>query len=248
MLTKNKIKFVKSLHLKKYRKKEQSFIAEGAKTVLELLHSHYHVTTLICTPVFFHEYKNIVNKGKYEIIEASEKELSEIGTFATNNAAIAIVQTQENKFLGADQGELVLALDDVRDPGNLGTIIRIADWYNIKKIICSETTAELYNPKVINASMGSFTRVNLYYTDMEDYLKSCKVKIMGAYLEGEDIHTLSGRQEGIILMGNEAKGISPVLEKFVTQKIHIPRYGKAESLNVAIATAVICDNLRRGDK
>lgn len=245
MLTKNKIKYVKSLQIKKYRKKEQSFIAEGAKTVLELLQSHYQVTTLICTEVFLQEHKNIINNHKYEIIVASEKELSEIGTFTTNNAAIAVAKIQENQLIKVEKEELALALDDVRDPGNLGTIIRIADWYNIKKIICSETTAELYNPKVINSSMGSFTRVNLYYVDLQNYLKDIGTAVYGAYLEGENVHTLSDKNNGIILMGNEAKGISPSLETFVTQKIHIPKYGHAESLNVAIATAVICDNFRR---
>jgi RNA methyltransferase, TrmH family len=245
MLTKNKIKYIKSLQLKKYRKKEQSFIAEGAKTVLELLHSDHQITTLVCTDLFLQEHKNITNNGDYEIIQVSEKELSSLGTFENNNTALAVARMKENRPVNLSEGEFAIALDDVRDPGNLGTIIRIADWYGIKKLICSDNTAELYNPKVINSSMGSFTRVEVSYCDLEEFIRKCSVPVYGAFLEGENVHQLKQEAAGVILMGNEANGISAGVASLISRKINIPRFGQAESLNVAIATAVLCDNLIR---
>src|SRR5690606_15106813 len=132
-----------------------------------------------------------------------------------------------------------------RDPGNLGTIIRIADWYGIKKLIFSEETADIYNPKVLNASMGSFTRISFFYTDLEEYLRGIPFPVYGAFLEGENLHRKNFKPEGIILMGNESNGISGKLASLVTDKLTIPPFGQAESLNVAVATAVICDNFRR---
>jgi RNA methyltransferase, TrmH family len=246
MLSKNKIKYIKSLQLKKNRKKEQSFIAEGAKTVLELINSDYRISTLVCTDEFLQQHKSIINNNKYEIIEVTENELSDLGTFSSNNAALAVASIKENKELYIGNNEFAIALDDVRDPGNLGTIIRVADWYGIKKIICTETTAELYNPKVINATMGSFTRVQLYYTDLITYFQKYNFPVYGAFLDGENVHSAIFENEGFLLLGNEANGISIELDALVSKKINIPKYGGAESLNVAIAAAVICDNVFRG--
>jgi TrmH family RNA methyltransferase len=138
-----------------------------------------------------------------------------------------------------------LMLDDIRDPGNLGTIIRTADWYGIKNIIVSEETADVYNSKVIQSSMGSFIRVNVFYTSLEEYLGKNKLPVFGTFLDGDNAHTLNFGLGGIVVIGNEANGISKAVERFVTRRITIPRFGHAESLNAAIATAVICDNLRR---
>jgi TrmH family RNA methyltransferase len=136
-------------------------------------------------------------------------------------------------------------LDDIRDPGNLGTILRIADWYGIRKLICSSSTADVYNPKVISASKGSFTRVEWYYCELNAYLKERSVPVYGAFLDGANVHTHGFEKSGYIVLGNEANGISFEVEQLVSQRITIPRFGGAESLNVGIATAIICDNLRR---
>jgi TrmH family RNA methyltransferase len=136
-------------------------------------------------------------------------------------------------------------LDDIRDPGNLGTIIRTADWYGIGKVVASPETADFYNPKVISATMGSFTRTEIYYTELTDFLSKAKHPVYGAYLEGQNVHEVEFQPAGLILIGSESHGIAPGLRKFVSTEVTIPRFGKAESLNAAIATAVICDNLRR---
>ena len=152
---------------------------------------------------------------------------------------------QTRVALNIKEGEFIIALDDIRDPGNLGTIIRTADWYGIHTIIASEETADFYNPKVISSTMGSFTRVNVHYEDLQNFLSKTHRKIYGAFLQGRSIHHESFASGGIILIGNESRGISKPLEKLVTDRITIPRFGHAESLNAAIATAVICDNIRR---
>jgi RNA methyltransferase, TrmH family len=144
-----------------------------------------------------------------------------------------------------EKGELVIALDEVRDPGNLGTIIRIADWYGINKLVFSTHSAEFYNPKVIQATMGSFTRVEFFYADLNEVFSQWKLPVFGAFLDGENIHQMGKINPGVILMGNESNGISSDLAKQVNHKVTIPGYGQAESLNVAIATAIICDNFKR---
>ncbi len=242
MLSKAKIKFIKSLQIKKYRKQEQCFLVEGAKSVHELLNSDFELVTLLGTSDFL----STVHKSlKCEVIDVSSKELEGLGEFYTNDSALAIARQKVNKPISILANEFTLILDDIRDPGNLGTIIRTADWYGINKIIASLGTADFYNSKVISASMGSFGRSQIFYTSLEDYLSNIKLKVFGAYLEGNDVHQVDFGKGGCIVIGNESKGISPSLEKFITDKITIPRYGKAESLNAAIATAIICDNIRR---
>jgi TrmH family RNA methyltransferase len=184
-----------------------------------------------------------VQKG--EVVLATEAELKELGEFQSNNAALAVARMKPNDRLGVSTEEFALVLDDIRDPGNLGTILRTADWFGIHKVIASEETADCYNAKVITATMGSFTRTRIYYTSLEDYLPRTGMRIFGAYLNGQSIHQVNFGRGGLILIGNESRGISPQLEPFVTDKVTIPRYGQAESLNAAIATAVFCDNLRR---
>ena len=165
--------------------------------------------------------------------------------FATNDSAIALVKQKENKTFEIKKDEIILALDEIKDPGNLGTIIRIADWYGIKNIVASKETVDFYNPKVITATKGSFTRVNIFYTDIKNFLSEQKMPILGAFLNGENIHETKFPSHGILVMGNESNGINGEIEKLITEKITIPSYGKAESLNVAIATAVIFDNWKR---
>ena len=249
MLSKSRSQFIRSLHHKKFRQQHGQFLVEGANSVREVLVSDFRVELLVATEAFYKETAFGADRQPPALEIVSADELTRLSTLETNNAALAVVKTTENCPLLAHPGEMVLVLDDIRDPGNLGTILRIADWYGIQKIICSETTAEVYNPKVISASKGSFTRVRWYYTDLVDYLtrKPAPMPVYGAFLGGDDVHSLVfGPVGGYLIMGNEANGIRSELSAFVTQKITIPRFGLAESLNVGIATAVILDNWRRG--
>lgn len=234
-------KLIKSLQLKKNRKEEQCFVVEGAKSVLELLASDFEVILIAGTADFLDQHP--VRTG--EVVMVKEAELEGLGEFQTNNAALAVARMKPNTPLEVAAGEFALVLDDIRDPGNLGTIIRTADWFGIHKVIASEETADCYSSKVITATMGSFTRTRLYYTRLEEYLANSQTRVFGAYLDGTSIHDVKFGQGGLVLIGNESRGISPQLEPFVTDKVTIPRYGQAESLNAAIATAIFCDNLRR---
>ena len=241
-MTNRWFKLIKSLHQKKYRKKEQLFIVEGEKNVLEVLQSNYEIAALFYAKDFFAKHETIINKCTCETDFITEKELKSMGTFQTNSAALAVVKFKNNEIL-LPQNDKILLLDEVRDPGNLGTIIRIADWYNITKIVCSETSADCYNPKVIAASMGSFARVKLHYCNISTYLENLnsEVPILGAFMNGESIHKIQFSKSAILVLGNESNGISEEVAAFVSKKITIPRYGKAESLNVAMAGAIICD-------
>lgn len=242
MISKGNVKFIKSLQIKKYRKQEQCFVVEGAKSVLELLKSDFEVVMVLCTIEFLNK---LTGHVKAEVHEVTSKDLQGLGEFQTNESALAVARMKPNALITASADEFALVLDDMRDPGNFGTIIRTADWYGIKKIIVSEETADFYSTKVINATMGSFTRSQIFYTSLEDYLSKCDQKIMGAFLDGVNVHDFKFDHGGLIVIGNEARGISESVSKFITDRITIPRYGHAESLNAAIATGVICDNIRR---
>jgi len=242
MLSKAKIKFIKSLQIKKYRKEEQCFIVQGAKSVQELLNSDFETLMVVGTPDFLH---TLPIENKCEWIEANEKELADLSEFKTNDSMLAVARIKPNLSFKTQAEDFTLVLDDIRDPGNLGTIIRTADWYGIHHIIASPETADFYNPKVISATMGSFTRVFIYYDELLHLLSQTRQKVYGAYLDGKNVHTEKFSTGGMILIGNESRGISPQFEKYVTDKITIPRFGQAESLNAAIATAIICDNVRR---
>lgn len=237
MLSKAKIKFIKSLQIKKYRKQEQCFIVEGAKSVRELLTSDFDVQTVIGTTEFL---SSITPGHGVEVIEAPAKDVRGLGEFQTNDSAVAVARMKPNDYFSITDDEYALVLDDIRDPGNLGTIIRTADWFGLRKIVASNETADFYNQKVINATMGSFTRVTLFYTDLATYLDKLKVPIYGAYLNGSDISQVDFGASGLILIGNESKGIATDLERFVTHKVTIPKSGQAESLNAAIAAGIFC--------
>ena len=245
MLSKRLIKYFKSLQLKKYRHQERKFIVEGAKGVSEVLASDFVVDFLLTTQAYAELLPTDQLSKVGEVIEVTENELKTVGTFQTNSAALAIVSMGEDSGLILPDDRLVLALDDVRDPGNLGTIIRIADWYGIDTIICSLESADFYNPKVINSSMGSFARVKVHYKDLKEVFASTQLPVYGALLSGENIYESELTKNGILLMGNESQGINPDLEQYISHSLHIPRRGGAESLNVAIATAVILDNFFR---
>jgi RNA methyltransferase, TrmH family len=243
MLSKAKIKFVKSLQIKKYRKQEQCFVVEGAKSVQELLASDFEVVLMLVTKDF--HANNRVPKSA-EIIEVTDKDLTSIGEFQSNDSVLAVARMQPPGQLDLEPNEFALVLDDIRDPGNLGTIIRTADWFGINNVIASEETADFYGPKVIAATMGSFTRCKILYTDLTAYLQSKKgTRMFGAFLDGKDVHKVDFGRGGLVVIGNESRGISSELAGFITDRITIPKYGKAESLNAAMATGIICDNLRR---
>ncbi|CAG5002947.1 23S rRNA (guanosine-2'-O-)-methyltransferase RlmB [Dyadobacter sp. CECT 9275] len=248
MLSKNRIKYINSLKIKKYRQLSQAFIVEGAKSVIELLGSDFETEFVLATIDFQQKYSSILTRHIPKVETVSLEELQGLGSFQTNDSCIAVARAKKNEFISKRPGEYVIVLDDVRDPGNLGTIIRVADWYGIKNIICSPDTTDWYNPKVIAASKGSFTRVNAFYTPLDSYLSENArgEMVAGAFLGGESLYDFQfAKTGGYIVMGNESNGIGPLVEGLVTNRITIPRYGEAESLNVGIATAVILDNLRR---
>ena len=242
MISKATTKFIKSLQLKKYRKLEGLFVVEGEKSVLEALNSDFKVRQVLGTEKFLRDHGTLLRQVEHT--QASDKVLASLGSFVTNNAALAIVEMKENRFKEFPLG-YSLALDSINDPGNLGTILRIADWYGIKQVVASHETADFYNPKVIAATKGSFCRVNMYYTSLENFLPTADLPIYGAFMTGENVHDIQFEPSGILLMGNEAKGISRPVEQHVRHKITIPKYGQAESLNVAMATAILCDNIMR---
>ena len=239
MLTKSQIKLITSLKQKKYRQQEGLFVAEGLKTIKELLNSSlklYHVFTTVS----FH-----IDAKEETLI--TEKELKKISFLTTPNTALAVFKTPVTTEI--DTKNLTIALDDVRDPGNLGTIIRLCDWFGVLDLVCSNTTVDCYNPKVIQATMGSITRVNVSYLNLESFLKESKTEIFGAYMDGENVYKSELPNRGVLVLGNEANGISATIEALITKRISIPRFGQlqaTESLNVATATAILLSEFKRG--
>lgn len=239
-ISKNQLKLITSLSQKKYRQKHQLFIAEGVKVVEELMASSFTVETLFCTEPIFN------GTSDEKKIWVSEMELKKISTLKTPNKVLALFKTPKQKEI--KNTGLTIALDAINDPGNLGTIIRLCDWFGVTQLICSKDTVDCYNQKVVQASMGSVTRVSVIYTDLESYLKNAKLPTFIADMVGENIYTANLPEEGILVMGNEANGVSENIKKTVSNKISIPRFGaiqKTESLNVATATAILLSEFKR---
>ena len=240
MVTKNQIKLISGLHQKKQRFVNQLFFAEGVKVIQELLQSNFELEHLYTTLNDFQE----VQTSKQTLI--NDQELKKISALTTPNSCLAVFKMPvENEI---NSTGLILALDDIRDPGNLGTILRLCDWFGIKQIVCSKETVDIYNPKVVQATMGSITRVNVNYVDLKTYLSQTKLPVFGTFMDGETIYKKNLPENGIIIMGNEANGISAEIEKTVTTRLTIPRFGelqKTESLNVATATAIILSEFKR---
>ncbi len=239
MLSKSHIKLITSLKQKKYRLQHNLFVVEGVKTIKELLASQLILHALYTTESFNIDAKN-------EIL-ISESELKRISFLTTPNAALAVFKIPEAQPIKEDG--LILALDTVRDPGNMGTIIRLCDWFGIKDLVCSKESVDCFNPKVIQATMGSITRVNISYTDLNSFLEQTKLPVFGAFMNGETVYKAELPKEGVLIMGNEANGISKEIEALVNTKISIPRFGDlqaTESLNVATATAILLNEFRRG--
>lgn len=233
-------KAIRSLREKKQRNATKKFLVEGAKCVAELLASDYAVEALYATKEFKAGHAALIaQKGvQAHIVDAAE--LAAYGTLEHNDGAIAIARQQERALPHAIDG-VVLVLDDIRDPGNLGTIIRIADWYSVKDIVCSPSCVDWYNPKVVMATMGSFARVHGHYTELPAYLAAQHAPILGTFLDGASTHTFAFPKSGILVIGSESHGISKDVAKRVTDKITIPSFGGAESLNAAVATGIVLD-------
>lgn len=242
MLSKNQIKLITSLQQKKYRKQHQLFIAEGKKVIEELLFSNFELEQLFVTNL---DLFIGIDANRTHVI--SEYDLNKISALKTANEALAVFRipnTVEIQLKG-----LIVALDDVRDPGNLGTIIRLCDWFGIETLLCSEETVDVYNPKVIQATMGSISRVNVHYCNLKEVLLNTELPKYGTFMDGESIYEEKLLTEGIVVLGNEANGISKEIEEIVNKRISIPRFGKlqlTESLNVATATAIILSEFKRG--
>jgi TrmH family RNA methyltransferase len=240
MVSKNQIKLITSLQQKKYRKLHNLFFAEGVKVIQELINANYELNDLFTTHNDFPGLKT----GKIHTVTQSElKKISALTTPNTCLATFSIPKIRISKLSG-----ITLALDDVRDPGNLGTIIRLCDWFGIETLLCSEETVDVYNPKVVQATMGSLSRVSVIYCNLENELKKTKIPVFGTFMDGKSIYSESLPKEGIIVMGNEANGISKSIEKVVGERISIPRFGNlqlTESLNVATATAIILNEFKR---
>lgn len=245
MLSKNTVKFIKSLHQKKFRNLENRFLVEGEKSVLEVIKSSFFVETLVATSDFIERNHLTLKNFSGQFHEVTQKQLENIGTYQSNKDALVVVEKKKDLPFDPKPNEFLIALDDVKDPGNLGTILRIADWYGISHVLLSPESAEVYNPKVIQSSMGSFTRVTWAYEPLGDAFSRWNVPVYGAYLEGENVHEMQSLAPGVLLMGNESKGISKDIAKLVTKKVNIPGFGETESLNVAVATAILTDNFKR---
>lgn len=247
MLSKNKIKYIRSLELKKNRKEEQVFVAEGHKLVGDLL-GYFPCRLLIATSDWLKTNRAVTAD---EVIEVTQEELSRASLQKTPQEVLAVF-AQPSYDLNPDviKNSLCLALDDVQDPGNLGTIIRLADWFGIEHIFCSIGTADVYNPKTVQATMGALARVKVHYCSLPQLIESLvDTPVYGTFLNGNVIYTESLSAHGLIVMGNEGKGVSPEVEKLINKRLYIPNYPQeretSESLNVAIATAVVCSEFRR---
>lgn len=247
MISKNKIKYIHSLELKKNRNKEGKFVAEGFKVVDDLL-ALQPADLIVATGEWLRD-KHF--GAETEVIEVTDEELKKVSFLQHPQQVLAVFRQATSGDYSINTSELSLALDGVQDPGNLGTIIRIADWFGITHIYCSQDTADVYNPKVVQATMGSIARVKVEYGDLLGLVESlpADVPVYGTLLDGDNIYQQTLENRGLIVMGNEGKGISPALAKKVSHKLLIPNFPEgratADSLNVAIATAITCSEFRR---
>ncbi len=241
-------KLIEKLREKKHREARRLFLVEGEKNILELFNSNFEITYLALTEEFYKKYRskfeNIVSERNIKQSILADGEIRKLSSLLENDAGIAIVKQKPNQ-IPETSNEIVLVLDAIRDPGNLGTIIRIADWYGIRNIIASDDSTDVYNPKSIAASMGSFARVNVFYTNLFSYLEKTNLPIFGAYLDGQDVHKTAFPKAGILVIGSESHGIGKHLHHLIKNKITIKGEGMGESLNAAIASAIILDNWKR---
>ncbi|MEH6658461.1 RNA methyltransferase [Leeuwenhoekiella marinoflava] len=236
MVSKSQIKLITSLAQKKYRQQHGLFVVEGLKGIFEFLESNFALHSLFALEGFFTE---------EQPTEVTLAELKKISFLKTPQKALALFEIPED--LNRTEAGFQLILDDVRDPGNLGTLIRLCDWYGIKNLVCSKETVDCFNPKVVQATMGSLTRVNLIYTDLPKYLVEQELPIYAAFMDGESVYKEELPQDAILILGNEANGISDAVAEKIQHKISIPQFGQSttESLNVAIAGAILVSEFKR---
>ncbi len=252
MINKNKIKRVRSLSQKKYRNRENLFIGEGNKLTREFLTSGWGVRTLICTESFYQSVKEILPQS-LEYLPADQDEIRQYSLLKSPQQAMVLCEIPKRDFSFEQvTSGLTLCLDGIQDPGNLGTILRIADWFGITVICASPDTADVFNPKAVQASMGSILRVKVFYTGLEALIKHAvqeKIPTFGAFLSGTNMYTTKFPETALVVLGNEGSGISPNLESLIGNRLFIPpdpnRRNTSESLNVAAATAIICSEFRR---
>lgn len=249
MLSNAQIKLIRSLEQKKYRNQYGLYVAEGEKIVNEILQSKSLFDNIYITQSWIEKNSDLYLQNEQLLTVISNTELNKISFLHTPNEALAIMPLHYPSFKSVNVSEnLILALDAVQDPGNMGTIMRIADWFGINSIVCSDTCVDVYNPKVVQATMGAFLRVNVYYAQLENFLKEQKsreIPIYGALLNGEIIYSAKLSHSGIIVMGNESKGINENLIQLIDKPISIPKFGGAESLNVSVAAGIICSEFSR---
>mgnify|MGYP000852143336 FL=1 len=242
MLSKNQVKLIQKLQQKKYRNELNLFIVEGKKSIVEFLQAGYRLELLIATEVFGTALNN------HPITLVSKEELRKVSSLKNPDEGLAIFHQREHK--GILQEGVILVLDNVQDPGNLGTLIRLCDWFGIETLICNSQTVDCYNPKVVQATMGSLTRVAVHYVDLAGFLATCALPLYAMDLDGENLYTTKFPEDCVLILGNEANGISPEVRALADSIITIPRFGKlqqTESLNVAMAGAIVVSQVRKLD-
>lgn len=240
MLSKNQVKLIQKLQQKKYRNELNLFIVEGKKSIVEFLQAGYRLELLIATEVF----ATALNGQPITLV--SKEELRKVSSLKNPDEGLAIFHQRQHK--GILQEGVILALDNVQDPGNLGTLIRLCDWFGIETLICNSQTVDCYNPKVVQASMGSLTRVAVHYVDLAGFLATCALPLYAMDLDGENLYTTEFPEDCVLILGNEANGISPEVRALTDGIITIPRFGKlqqTESLNVAMAGAIVVSQVRK---
>ena len=242
MLSKNQVKLIQKLQQKKYRNELNLFIVEGKKSIVEFLQAGYRLELLIATEVF----GTVLNNHPITLV--SKEELRKVSSLKNPDEGLAIFHQRQHK--GILQEGVILALDNVQDPGNLGTLIRLCDWFGIETLICNSQTVDCYNPKVVQATMGSLTRVAVHYLDLAGFLATCALPLYAMDLDGENLYTTEFPEDCVLILGNEANGISPEIRALADGIITIPRFGKlqqTESLNVAMAGAIVVSQVRKLD-
>ncbi|MDH5827701.1 TrmH family RNA methyltransferase [Sphingobacterium faecium] len=245
MLSKAQITLISSLQNKKFRKQHGLFIVEGIKSVIEFLSSSYQVDSIFYTEDVLAKVGKISGNIKSYVL--TEKEFEKISALKSPQGILALVHIPKQAELNVldFKAKHTLLLDDIQDPGNLGTIIRTAEWFGFQHIICSIGTVDAYNPKVVQATMGSLSRTQVHYIDLKNFILEAKIPVFGALLNGDSIYHTDWTNEGFIVLGNEGNGISDEIIALVDKPITIPRIGEAESLNVAVATTIFCSEIAR---
>ena len=248
MISASKIKFIKSLGILKFRKLQQQFVVEGPKMLEELLKSDFSPVEIFAVESWIDDNKDIEEEYRDKIIKVTDNEISRLSRLKSPNKVLATVKILQRKISEANFEKIVLILDGIADPGNLGTIIRIADWFGVQNIVCSSGSVELYNSKVIQSTMGSLFRVKVYYNNLDQIFTDFGrgIPVFGTTLDGEDIYNAELPARAMIVVGSESHGISPAVQKYLTHKITIPSFGSgAESLNAAVATGIVCSEFMR---